>query len=525
MFKRVFFLFLIAAYGKSIAQDAEAFNKIYNTTYLETAQKDFNKALKTADSLYTISTNPNFKVKSLMLSASLYQQSGDVKKSVHYALESEKILAESDNANWKARVYGFLATQYRLLKLYTKSKEYSYKALKAAEQIENPELSNNTNGFMWQELAYYEMEFGHYKKAISYIEKSKQYFKTSRDKEYFDFQNEQLLGENYFSLKNNDEALKHYEIALKYSEKYPENYVHGLVYNGLSAVYMEKGDLELSKKYLTKAEKIAEKSEYLELKSEVYKTSEKYYTKIKDLKAVETVQNKKDTLEEEIVTKKAQFLNESFTSLDKEKREAENESTKKGYIIIVIGILLIACIIVFIIYRKKHKENLERFRRVLESLKNRNAAEFNDKKDLPQEVSNISEFSNLEKNSLMTEETEQKILFKLEKFEKSDLFIKPSISLPFLAGYFGTNTKYLSHIIKTYRKKDFNNYINSLRINYIIDKLNNNPVYRQYKIAVLAEEAGFSSQAKFSTIFKNVTTFSPSVFIHYLNERETSESL
>jgi AraC-like DNA-binding protein len=53
--------------------------------------------------------------------------------------------------------------------------------------------------------------------------------------------------------------------------------------------------------------------------------------------------------------------------------------------------------------------------------------------------------------------------------------------------------------------------------------LRNNPVYRKYKLATLAEEAGFSSSNKFSLIFKKVTSFSPSTFIKYLNEEDLSE--
>ena len=125
-----------------------------------------------------------------------------------------------------------------------------------------------------------------------------------------------------------------------------------------------------------------------------------------------------------------------------------------------------------------------------------------------------------ERTGLMTPETEERLLHLLEAFEKSGDYTRNNISLTYLASEFGTDTKYLSHIINTYRKKDFKNYINELRVRYIINKLKKEPVYRQYKIAVLAEEAGFSSQAKFSTIFKNETSFSPSLFIRYLTDEE-----
>lgn len=54
-----------------------------------------------------------------MLSATLYQQQSDLQQAVSFAERSESILAGTDEYEWQSRIYGFLATQYRLLKLYT----------------------------------------------------------------------------------------------------------------------------------------------------------------------------------------------------------------------------------------------------------------------------------------------------------------------------------------------------------------------------------------------------------------------
>jgi len=64
--------------------------------------------------------------------------------------------------------------------------------------------------------------------------------------------------------------------------------------------------------------------------------------------------------------------------------------------------------------------------------------------------------------------------------------------------------------------KDFKNYINELRVGYIIEKLTTDPQYHKYKISTLAEEAGFSSQSKFAAAFRKVTDVSPSQFLEHL---------
>lgn len=119
----------------------------------------------------------------------------------------------------------------------------------------------------------------------------------------------------------------------------------------------------------------------------------------------------------------------------------------------------------------------------------------------------------------MTPATEKKILSKLDKFEQTTLFTRNNVSLPYVAAYCSTNTKYLSYVVNTYKKKDFKNYINELRVRHIIYKLKNDSQYHKYKISSLAEEAGFSSQSKFAAAFRKVTTVSPSEFLEHLRSQ------
>lgn len=117
----------------------------------------------------------------------------------------------------------------------------------------------------------------------------------------------------------------------------------------------------------------------------------------------------------------------------------------------------------------------------------------------------------------ITTETLRKLLRKLERFENSDLYLKKNISIYKLTVYCGSNTKYISHILNFCKEKDYNNYINDLRIKYIVKKLQTDSTYRKYKIAVLAEEAGFSSPSKFSFVFKHCKGILPSTFIKNLS--------
>ncbi|MCQ9638103.1 AraC family transcriptional regulator [Chryseobacterium sp. WG14] len=116
----------------------------------------------------------------------------------------------------------------------------------------------------------------------------------------------------------------------------------------------------------------------------------------------------------------------------------------------------------------------------------------------------------------ITDETIKVLLLKLEKFEASKKYLRKDLSLTWMANNLSTNPKYLSEVIKIYKNHNFTSYINELRINYIIKKLYENPIYREYKITYLAEECGYITPKVFVNAFKQQTGFTPSYFVEQL---------
>ncbi len=125
-----------------------------------------------------------------------------------------------------------------------------------------------------------------------------------------------------------------------------------------------------------------------------------------------------------------------------------------------------------------------------------------------------------EKQSIIPEKSEQLLLKKLDKFEQSENYLNPKISLTILAKQLDTNTKYLSEVVNKNKDKNFNSYINELRINYILEKLKNETKYRNYKVASLAEECGYVSHSTFIAAFRSVTGISPVSFINFLKKEK-----
>lgn len=119
----------------------------------------------------------------------------------------------------------------------------------------------------------------------------------------------------------------------------------------------------------------------------------------------------------------------------------------------------------------------------------------------------------------LNEETLHSLLEKLEKFEKSEKYLKKELNVIWMANFLQTNTKYVSEIIRIHSGKKFNHYINGLRIQYITQKLQEEPQFREYKISYLAEKSGFSSSQVFTIAFKKENQITPSQFIESLKNR------
>lgn len=142
-------------------------------------------------------------------------------------------------------------------------------------------------------------------------------------------------------------------------------------------------------------------------------------------------------------------------------------------------------------------------------------------KEAPEEEIKIDEEAPLIlRNNNASGETDQKIAKQLIAFEKKEQFLSPNLTINSMCKSFNTNSSYISAAIKKHRGKNFNTYINDLRIDYLVFKLKNNPEYLTYKTIYLAEVCGFGSYAVFHRAFLLRTGISPSKFISFLKSEE-----
>lgn len=140
------------------------------------------------------------------------------------------------------------------------------------------------------------------------------------------------------------------------------------------------------------------------------------------------------------------------------------------------------------------------------------------KKEEPQDPISIHKEDTEKKGLDINPDVVTAILKELEKFESRKKFLEKDLTLVNLASAFNTNSNYLSKVINHYRNKNYNNYLNDLRIDYIVDLLKGQSKYRNYTIKALADESGFSTPQHFSKAFFASTGIYPSYFLNELNK-------
>lgn len=120
--------------------------------------------------------------------------------------------------------------------------------------------------------------------------------------------------------------------------------------------------------------------------------------------------------------------------------------------------------------------------------------------------------------STLSEENFKEIKTKIIHFESSKGFKQNNLTLDKLARDLDTNRDYLSKFINEEKRKNFSQYLNELRINYILLELKNDRKLRKYTISAIASEVGFSNSESFSNAFKRTTGTLPSFYIKLLEK-------
>lgn len=502
--------------------DKKAFDSIFYHTYMVTATTDLDKALWVADSLYKTTKTDVRKVRSLMLISDIYHRKANRDSSIHYAMVAEDIANDANIHDWQARISGVLSTQYRNMGLLNQGRVYLEKGLEASKKIADVNMANQFKGQVYQEKGYYALNEEQFEKAIGYFATAQTFFKDlpqSPTRTVFLSQTEEQLGTSFLRLKELDSAQYHYDKGLDLAKGTADGKTvfKGFIYLGLGQVHLAKKDYQQAIGFLDKAQDISDSAGLPDFKADVYKSLAQYHKEIGDIDQYTRYNDQYVTIIRNTVKNNQQYADNVVT---KTAHQLETISLSRKMIsisaLILVAILLLGS---SLFLKRRRRKDQQRFRELVAELKN--PKDFIAKK--PVGTSPISSKDATPQDRLMSEGTENDLLKQLSTFEQGKQYLQPNLTLPQLAVELHVNTKYLSYVINNHKGSDFNNYINRLRILYIIERLKENPEYLNYKISYLSSECGFSSHSKFTTTFKNVTGLTPSSFIDQVKKEQSGQ--
>ncbi len=185
--------------------------------------------------------------------------------------------------------------------------------------------------------------------------------------------------------------------------------------------------------------------------------------------------------------------------------EKEKSQSNLNYILLSASVIILILLFLLLKFFRHKRANELKFQELLAKIEAAPTPdEIIDTKDEVLEETNSSDVS---------EEVKTQILDGLKKLEQKEYFLKQECNSYNVAKKIGTNTSYLSKVINSHYGKNFNTYINDLRINYAIVRLKNDVIFRSYSIQSIAEEVGYKSADSFTKYFKKDTGLNPSFYI------------
>lgn len=477
----------------------------------ELAFSDPDETIKIANHLLKkVKSEENNAAINLLIARS-YDTKGDYFKSVNYVFEAGKKF-RIINDSLKVEILFLKAEISRKLHLYNQVNSYLLDIESIIDGLNTEENKKSTHVRIDLQKVLVELERANYRQALKSID--------SIERKYNDFVSDNHDFKQSFSLVkalsfnglndykaseiNFEKALSEYNFQKRTNIIFETEVLHGL-----AKVYFERKEYQKSIDTLLMALAKATKINNLSLLEKINYQLAANYLALSNKAQYQQYNNIFLSLNTASIEMEIQAVNSMYNFIGEE-HEAnytyENDKLSTYiYISLTILILIILSFIVLYSINKAKRKRLKEIIGYLEVTNNLLVKSYVDKKEPNKKIA-------------IPTETEQSILAKLKRFENSVKYTNKDMSLATLAAQFDVNTKYLSEIINKHYQDNFNTYINRLRINYIIEKLKNEPEYLNYKISYLADESGFSSHSSFATVFKSITGIAPTIFIDLIGK-------
>lgn len=563
MCKHLFYLFFLVCTLSLVAQEKDSLSHKSNAELQQLILKNIRSNTKTSlvYSTYLLKRGKHTDDKTLQASAlTLLGEAnrvlGKLDMSLDYQLAAEKMVAELDEPRLKINVYNGLGNIYSDLGMYDKVLPSYFKAIKIAENNDFGEISLNLKN----NLIYFKTKIGAYDEALEIVNKIQAVIRETQAESY---RNDMMKTMVLDKMHQPDSVIFYGKRALKRAEELNDIFSQAGILDFIGSAYAEKNQFDNAFKALNKADvmgvelgnasaflptryRLAVVHYYLKNYDEVIAILENsieiterdnlnYINNDANYKLISKAYKEKGDYEKahyyfEKYIQKLDFNSDQNHIIDagfNEKKIADfrNElqqlksvkNTRERYFWLMGSLAVLVILgLVFRLFHsaRKRKQNEILFNQLHEKLGTLKTKEITSVVDtMDAEVGNVTvpEISN---------EVIQQILDGLKKLESQDYFLRQDCNAYNVSKKIKTNTSYLSKVVNAHYQKNFNTYINDLRINYAIVRLEDDKQFRSFSIQSIAEELGYKSADSFSKYFKQNTGLNPSFYIKQLNQLE-----
>ncbi|KOS07439.1 hypothetical protein AM493_16350 [Flavobacterium akiainvivens] len=472
-----------------------------------TNNNDTGKIVKIAEELIANTDSDEEKFYLLGVIISSYATKNDRKKSIEYLFRAKQIAENLNDVGLTIRVYATIASLYASLKVNDKAMLYLKQAWQQTEKLPAGDEKSSMQAFLYNEQGNFYYNTEDYRQANKNFSLSLGKFKETLDGPAganTPFYYKSLLhnyGKSFLHLSQPDSSMLYLNRALVIKDTlYPNLKYH--IYLSLSEAYAAKAQYRRATDTLEAL--LKDKAFAIpELQLAAYLNLSRNYKALGDTEKYTFYNEKYLALMPHVKQEDVEAISTVYAA---EQQELLNKAKTSQSLLMwgIAGVVVAGAVVAYFTYRKRKREKAI-YTGVIQNLERRLASNT----AVPQAAHTVTDIP----QATVPVPVEQDILHKLAQFEAANRFTSPKITLATLAVQFKTNTNYLSEVINREKGKNFNAYLNELRINYICNLIHTNPEYLNYKISYLAESCGFASHSSFATVFKNVTGISPSAFL------------
>jgi len=315
------------------------------------------------------------------------------------------------------------------------------------------------------------------------------------------------IGIAYHNKKEYARALRNYGEAIEIISPFGKDLLLAELYYHEALSYQEQKNIGKAISSLKKAEEVLLKENVSAIQFlEIYKSLAKNYKTIDNHKKSAlyfekyvALDNTRDETNLKVIgelhTTNIKAKDESITQLSSKQNQLKKRYSNTFYI---LGVTCLLIILAFMFYIFRTQKNKRTFQKLL--------------------AKNNSKERRKNPKIIISDQKAVEILKQLKKLEQKHAFLKQEFSLTSAAKKIKTNPSYLSRVINVYLHKKFQDYVNELRIEYSVSRLQEDKKFRSYSIAHIANEVGYKSPNSFTKHFKNQTGIYPSFFISKLRK-------